>query len=221
MSDKLTNGENVEEAAIEEEVVNELLEAVETEAVVEAVEAEVVAEEAIAVAVEAEAIAEEAEEVAEVLMAENADEETVIDAISIAIEAEAVAAEAEEVAVEAVAEAIVADAAAEVAVETVEAVEAVEEAPAVEAVRGPSGYVESEGGRPSRIGSGVKVGDIDYKNIALLSRFLDRRGRILSRRKTRVSAKVQRRVAQAIKRARHLALLPYTSDQTRVVRKRR
>lgn len=88
--------------------------------------------------------------------------------------------------------------------------------------RGPSAYQESEGGgRNSRIGSGVKPADVDYKNIALLSRFLDRRGRILSRRKTRVTAKVQRRVAQAIKRARHLALLPYTADQTRVVRKRR
>ncbi|MGL4648716.1 MAG: 30S ribosomal protein S18 [Caldilineaceae bacterium] len=87
--------------------------------------------------------------------------------------------------------------------------------------RGPGSYVESEGGRAGRIGSGVKPGDVDYKNIAMLSRFLDRRGRILSRRKTRVSAKVQRRVAQAIKRARHLALLPYTGDQTRVVRKRR
>ena len=43
----------------------------------------------------------------------------------------------------------------------------------------------------------------------------------LSRRKTRVSAKVQRRIAQAIKRARHLALLPYTADQSRVTRKRR
>lgn len=94
-------------------------------------------------------------------------------------------------------------------------------APVREERRGPSSYVESEGGRPGRIGSGVKVADIDYKNISLLSRFLDRRGRILSRRKTRVSAKVQRRVSQAIKRARHLALLPYTGDQTRVVRKRR
>jgi small subunit ribosomal protein S18 len=55
----------------------------------------------------------------------------------------------------------------------------------------------------------------------LLSRFLDRRGRILSRRKTRVSAKVQRRIVQAIKRARHLALLPYTADQTRIVRSKR
>lgn len=87
--------------------------------------------------------------------------------------------------------------------------------------RGPGNYVESEGGRAGRVGSGVKPSDVDYKNIALLSRFLDRRGRILSRRKTRVTAKVQRRVSQAIKRARHLALLPYTGDQTRVVRKRR
>jgi small subunit ribosomal protein S18 len=86
---------------------------------------------------------------------------------------------------------------------------------------GPAQYTESEGGRPSRIGSGVKASDVDYKNVALLSRFLDRRGRILSRRKTRVSAKVQRRIAQAIKRARHLALLPYTADQSRITRKRR
>lgn len=100
-------------------------------------------------------------------------------------------------------------------------VEEVPAAPVREERRGPSGYIESEGGRPSRIGSGVKPSDVDYKNIALLSRFLDRRGRILSRRKTRVTAKVQRRVAQSVKRARHLALLPYTSDQTRVVRKRR
>ncbi len=85
----------------------------------------------------------------------------------------------------------------------------------------PAQYIESEGGRTSRIGSGIRITDVDYKNIGLLSRFLDRRGRILSRRKTRVSAKVQRRVTQAIKRARHLALLPYTADQTRVVRKRR
>jgi small subunit ribosomal protein S18 len=101
-----------------------------------------------------------------------------------------------------------------------EVVEVVAE-PEREVRRGPSSYVESEGGRTSRIGSGVKAGDVDYKNIALLSRFLDRRGRILSRRKTRVSAKVQRKVAVAIKRARHLALLPYTADQTRTVRKRR
>jgi small subunit ribosomal protein S18 len=89
-------------------------------------------------------------------------------------------------------------------------------------VEGPATYIERErGGRSRRIGSDVKVDDIDYKNIPLLSRFLDRRGRILSRRKTRVSAKVQRNIVVAIKRARHLALLPYTADQTRLVRKRR
>lgn len=85
----------------------------------------------------------------------------------------------------------------------------------------PAQYAESEGGRTSRIGGGVRIDQINYKNVTLLSRFLDRRGRILSRRKTRVSAKVQRRVSREIKRARHLALLPYTADQTRVVRKRR
>ncbi len=87
---------------------------------------------------------------------------------------------------------------------------------------GPAEYVQREkSGRGRRIGGEVRPDDVDYKNIPLLSRFLDRRGRILSRRKTRVSAKVQRRIVQAIKRARHLALLPYTADQTRIVRRRR
>ena len=86
----------------------------------------------------------------------------------------------------------------------------------------PAEYVQRErSGRGRRIGSEVRPDDVDYKNIPLLSRFLDRRGRILSRRKTRVSAKVQRRIVKAIKRARHLALLPYTADQTRIVRRRR
>ncbi|MBX3013984.1 MAG: 30S ribosomal protein S18 [Caldilineaceae bacterium] len=76
-------------------------------------------------------------------------------------------------------------------------------------------------GRPRRIGSNIRYNDIDYKNITMLTRFIDGRGRILSRRKTRVSAKVQRRIVTAIKRARHLALLPYTADQSRIVRKRR
>lgn len=76
-------------------------------------------------------------------------------------------------------------------------------------------------GRPRRIGSNIKIDDIDYKNIPMLTRFIDPRGRILSRRKTRVSAKVQRRIVTAIKRARHLSLLPYTADQSRIVRKRR
>jgi small subunit ribosomal protein S18 len=89
-------------------------------------------------------------------------------------------------------------------------------------VEGPAEYVQREkSGRGRRIGGDVRPDDVDYKNIPLLSRFLDRRGRILSRRKTRVSAKVQRRIVTAIKRARHLALLPYTADQTRIVRSKR
>lgn len=89
-------------------------------------------------------------------------------------------------------------------------------------VDGPAEYVQRErGGRGRRIGGDVRADDIDYKNIGLLSRFLDRRGRILSRRKTRVSARVQRRIVKAIKRARHLALLPYTGEHTRIVRRRR
>ncbi len=88
-------------------------------------------------------------------------------------------------------------------------------------VAAPSEYQERERGDRSRPGTDIRVDDINYKNISLLSRFLDRRGRIMSRRKTRVSAKVQRRVVREIKRARHLALLPYTADQTRQVRRRK
>lgn len=50
---------------------------------------------------------------------------------------------------------------------------------------------------------------IDYKDVKLLSRYMTERGRILPRRITFVSAKHQRTLAQAIKRARFLALLPY------------
>jgi small subunit ribosomal protein S18 len=97
-----------------------------------------------------------------------------------------------------------------------------EEGAAGPAFEGPAEYVQREkSGRGRRIGGDVRPDDVDYKNIPLLSRFLDRRGRILSRRKTRVSAKVQRRIVQAIKRARHLALLPYTADQTRIIRSKR
>lgn len=90
-----------------------------------------------------------------------------------------------------------------------------------EGFNAPEEYVERDKGERRRSGTDVRMDDINYKNITLLSRFLDRRGRILSRRKTRVSAKTQRRIVREIKRARHLALLPYTADQTRIVRKRR
>ncbi|MCB0044079.1 MAG: 30S ribosomal protein S18 [Caldilineaceae bacterium] len=91
----------------------------------------------------------------------------------------------------------------------------------VREVDGPALYApRQKRGRNQRIGNDVKLEDINYKRVAILTRFLDPRGRILSRRKTRVSAKIQRRAAKEIKRARHLALLPYTADQTRITRKR-
>lgn len=86
----------------------------------------------------------------------------------------------------------------------------------------PSEYVPDERtGRIRRNNSDVRLDEVNYKNVALLSRFIDQRGRILSRRKTRASARMQRAIVRAIKHARHLALLPYTADQTRIVRKRR
>jgi small subunit ribosomal protein S18 len=50
---------------------------------------------------------------------------------------------------------------------------------------------------------------IDYKDIKLLQRFVSERGKIVPSRITAVSAKKQRQLAQAIKRARFLALMPY------------
>ncbi len=60
-----------------------------------------------------------------------------------------------------------------------------------------------------------KMSFIDYKDFNFLRRFVSDRGRIDTRRKTGTCAKHQRALAQAIKRARHLALLPYTADHVR------
>lgn len=57
--------------------------------------------------------------------------------------------------------------------------------------------------------SGPNAPVIDYKDVRLLSRFLSERGKIVPSRITAVSAKKQRELANAIKRARFLALLPY------------
>lgn len=54
---------------------------------------------------------------------------------------------------------------------------------------------------------------IDYKNYRLLRDFLTERGKIMPRRITGISAKHQRMLTQAIKRARHMALLPFVSSQ--------
>ncbi|RSS92153.1 30S ribosomal protein S18, partial [Streptomyces sp. WAC05292] len=55
------------------------------------------------------------------------------------------------------------------------------------------------------------VTSIDYKDTDLLRRFISDRGKIRSRRVTRVTARQQRRLAAAIKTAREMALLPYGS----------
>ena len=57
--------------------------------------------------------------------------------------------------------------------------------------------------------SGPNAPKIYYKDVRLLSRFLSERGKIVPSRITAVSAKRQRELARAIKRARFLALLPY------------
>lgn len=53
---------------------------------------------------------------------------------------------------------------------------------------------------------------IDYKDVELLKRFISERGKILPRRVTGTSAKYQRKLTKAIKRARQMALLPYVQD---------
>lgn len=58
--------------------------------------------------------------------------------------------------------------------------------------------------------SGIKY--IDFKNPEFLLKFVNEQGKLLPRRITGTSLKFQRKVSQAIKRARHLALLPYVTD---------
>ncbi|MEE8394309.1 MAG: 30S ribosomal protein S18 [Rhodospirillales bacterium] len=57
--------------------------------------------------------------------------------------------------------------------------------------------------------SGARAPRIDYKDIRLLQRYTSERGKIVPSRITAVSAKKQRLLAKAIKRARFLALMPY------------
>ena len=58
--------------------------------------------------------------------------------------------------------------------------------------------------------SGIKY--VDYKDSDFLIRFINEQGKILPRRLTGTSLKYQRKVAVAVKRARHLALMPYVAD---------
>ena len=60
--------------------------------------------------------------------------------------------------------------------------------------------------------SGKNAPKIDYKDVKLLSRYVSERCKIVPSRITAVSAKKQRLLAKAIKRARYLALLPYVTN---------
>ena len=58
--------------------------------------------------------------------------------------------------------------------------------------------------------NGIKY--IDYKDANFLLKFVNDQGKVLPRRLTGTSLKFQRKVSQAIKRARHISLLPYVTD---------
>ncbi|MGD0709817.1 MAG: 30S ribosomal protein S18 [Bacteroidales bacterium] len=58
--------------------------------------------------------------------------------------------------------------------------------------------------------SGIKY--IDYKDADFLLKFINEQGKILPKRITGTSDKYQRKIAQAVKKARHIALLPYVGD---------
>lgn len=60
-----------------------------------------------------------------------------------------------------------------------------------------------------------QVVSIDYKQSEVLKRFITESGKIRGRRQTGTCARHQRMMARAVKRARHMALLPYTSDRFR------
>jgi small subunit ribosomal protein S18 len=56
---------------------------------------------------------------------------------------------------------------------------------------------------------------VDYKDTEFLEQFINNQGKILPRRVTGLPARVQRQVTRAVKRARHLALMPYVEDNVR------
>ena len=225
-----------QDAPLPEESAAESAPQVVAEAVAEP-EAEAVAEpeaEAVAEPV-AEAVAEpEAEAVAE------PEAEAVAEPVAEAVaepEAEAVAEPVAEAVAEPVAEAAepVAEAAAESESEGDEEDSASAEvdagssqpeqvAPSFNRVEGPAIFNRAKQGNqrrnPRHVGNDVRIDEIGYKNVQVLSRFVDNYGRIHNRRKTRVTAKMQRKVTRAIKRARHLALMPYTGEHIRITGRR-
>ena len=78
------------------------------------------------------------------------------------------------------------------------------------AASGPPVFTGSRGRRRRHEGPPVVL--LNYKDVATLSRFVTEQGRILPKRTTKVTARFQRQLGTAVKRARHLALLPYIRD---------
>ena len=75
---------------------------------------------------------------------------------------------------------------------------------------GPPVFSGSRGRRRRHEGAPVVL--LNYKDVTTLSRFLTEQGKILPKRTTKVAARFQRQLGTAVKRARHLALLPYIKD---------
>ena len=80
---------------------------------------------------------------------------------------------------------------------------------------GPRGAGGGPRFRRGRRFADLKLYEIDYRNERLLRKFMSERGKIIPRRTTGLSALYQRRLTRAIKRARHLALLPYVAETYR------
>ena len=78
--------------------------------------------------------------------------------------------------------------------------------------RGPQGGF----GRRRRGRNFLKAEEIDYKDVQLMRRFVSERGKLVSGRRLGVTAKNQRRLARAIKRAQHLALIPMAPNHVYV-----
>ena len=79
----------------------------------------------------------------------------------------------------------------------------------------PDSPMKRRGGRRRKkvcVFCGKENNEINYKDTAKLKKYVSERGKILPRRITGTCAKHQRAVTGAIKRARHLALMPYTAE---------
>ena len=69
-----------------------------------------------------------------------------------------------------------------------------------------------KGGKDAPPAKSIRVGIIDYKDVATLRKFVSERGKIRARRITGVSVQEQRLIARAVKNAREMALLPYAGS---------